>query len=83
MTDETEQMMANALDFSGFVRAAIEVARRYDSDPLRAERYDSVLADLAAATCKDESSLTLGTIEDIFAKHALPTAHLTQILRGL
>lgn len=75
--------MANALDFSGFVRAAIEVARRYDSDPLRSERYEGVLADLATETCKDESCLTFGAAEDIFAKHALPTVHLTQILRGL
>ncbi|MEI9917122.1 MAG: hypothetical protein WDN29_16465 [Methylovirgula sp.] len=75
--------MANALDFSGFIIAAVEAARRYDADPLRTARYEFVLLDLAAATKQREGSLTLGAIEEIFAKYALPTAHLTQILKGL
>lgn len=75
--------MANALDFAGFVVAAVDVARRYDADPLRASRYESVIAGIKAATAEHEGSLTLAAIEEIFALYALPTAHLTQILRGL
>jgi hypothetical protein len=75
--------MANALDFSGFVVAAVEAAQRYDADPLRAARYKSVLADLETATKQHNGTLTLGAVEEIFAKFALPTSHLTQILKGL
>ena len=46
-------------------------------------RIESVLADLATATKQHEGVLTLGAIEDIFAKYALPTAHLTAIWKGL
>ncbi len=75
--------MAIALDLAGFIVAAVELSRRYDTDVLRIARYDQVLVELIAVTGEREGALTLGAIEEVFAKYALPTAHLTQILKGL
>lgn len=75
--------MANSLDFAGLVIAAVDLARKYDTDPYRSSRYESVIADISAATQQHEGALTYEASEEIFAKHALPTIHITAILRGL
>lgn len=75
--------MANALSFGGLVLAAVDLARRYDTDTLRATRYEHVIADFVEMTRNNEGDLTFNAAEEIFAKYALPTAHITELLKGL
>lgn len=75
--------MANALDFSGLVIAAVEAAYRWDGDALRRPHYEALIADLTGVTRQHEGNLTFAKAEEIFVDNGITTAHVTHILNGL
>lgn len=75
--------MANALDFAGFVIAAIEAAQRRDKDSLRQSHYEALIADLVGATRQRGSNMTFSHAEEICVENGITTMHLTHILNGV